>query len=129
MKKKKIFIDGYYGRENLGDDIFLFILLKNLPLVFPEHQISVYVNDKNKLPFEVKDMLGSKLNHCNVHIYSKNLVTRILQTVNAYLSDIIIFGGGTFIGDATKERRHGEPIPPSMITSCSSGFHPSVSLT
>ena len=105
MKRKKIFIDGYYGRENLGDDIFLLVLLKNLSLVFPKHDIIVYVNDKNKLPLEVKDLLDSELNNYNIYIYSKNLITRIFQTINAYLSDVVILGGGTFIYEDHPDQR------------------------
>ncbi|MFC1898792.1 polysaccharide pyruvyl transferase family protein [Chloroflexota bacterium] len=87
LKKQQVFIFGYYGWKNTGDDAMLYVLLQELPKTFPEAEFIV-------------------LSHIPVVIptSSKNKVRFVKPAVIPALSELLrsqifIIGGGTHIHD------------------------------
>lgn len=88
---KKIFIFGYYGFNNLGDDASLHSIIQQIRSVNPNVQIYV-LTYKSKHTSRMYNVNGISRNH----YYS--IINSIIK------SDIIISGGGTLLQDITSKR-------------------------
>jgi polysaccharide pyruvyl transferase WcaK-like protein len=101
-KKKKVFLWGYYGANNVGDDLLLSLLLKTL--LKYKVQIEVIVAEKYE-KYKVLDNVNFITIPTNKPWYKllflRNMILYIKMIKN---NDIIIFGGGTslFETDNTK---------------------------
>lgn len=94
-----VFLSGYYGFGNLGDDIFLYVLLKEFMNFSSSNKIFVLSSDFDKLPIEVTKIASVNKDKINIEVISSSKIRRYLQLLKGYSKRIIIFGGGTFIYD------------------------------
>lgn len=93
-----ISLSGYYGYGNLGDDMFLLLLLEEL-LTRTNERISVLVHDKNLLPDEVVEVMRNNVNRILASYQSGSKVIRYTQLLKSFSHSSIVFGGGTFLYD------------------------------
>jgi len=99
-KIKKIFLWGYYGSGNIGDNILLDIIVKQIKSILPNVKITINCRDKqmiSNLPINVISFSPSSKNKFLYFISLLKFYVKILQS-----NDIIIFGGGTQIYDNSK---------------------------
>lgn len=75
---KKILIQGYYGFENIGDDILMLITYNIVTEKYPEAEISVFSNAKNNE--YIDQLIGKKLDRYNS------------ETEGEF--DLVVHGGG-----------------------------------
>jgi|GEM_PF-6596404 len=106
MSYKSIYLSGYYGVCNVGDDLLLKIIVDKLLSYNPDYKISVTVNDKNNISEDLRNKIccipSPKL--------SVNKLKRILETIIHEIvllnkHDIYIYGGGTRLFE-TKKRTY-----------------------
>jgi len=85
---KSIFVVGWYGYENTGDEAILTVLLPTLRKIFPEAEINVLSGNPSKTAktYGVKTV-GKK----------RKDIWKIIKTVS--VSDLIVMGGGGLIED------------------------------
>ena len=85
---KSIFVVGWYGYENTGDEAILTVLLPTLRKIFPEAEINVLSGNPSKTAktYGVKTV-GKK----------RKGIWKIIKTVS--VSDLIVMGGGGLIED------------------------------
>jgi polysaccharide pyruvyl transferase WcaK-like protein len=86
----KVFLVGYYGWNNTGDDMMLYSLLSYLSKINKNFNYTILSNDP-KL-FLPKELEYDKIIYINEHNYFSILIQLIL-------SDYIILGGGTHFYD------------------------------
>lgn len=82
----KIFIYGYYGWKNIGDDAMLYSLLQEIASVNPESKFSIL----SPIPIVVPEGI-------NVVSYVKPSKVEVLKEI--FNSEIFILGGGTHLFD------------------------------
>lgn len=100
-----IFLSGYYGKHNLGDDAILHVLLHNLKSTFKNSNIILETSDDKK--FVKEKYLVNK---------SENWRDSILE------SDLVIFGGGGLLSDDSGNSwRDLKPMMKKMIFAKRSG--------
>lgn len=90
-EQKNIFVIGYYGSNNLGDELLLYEVLNMLEKYFDRDHITV-------LSYSMKDTMrihGAKS-------VSRNSIFKIMSTIKQ--SDIIIGGGGSMLQNVTSNR-------------------------
>lgn len=89
----KIFLIGYYGRHNLGDDAILDVMLNNFNKIFKNLEVTIETADSAEY---IKQYFGFyKVNKSNSILFS------ILK------NDLIIFGGGGLLSDAAANKWMG----------------------
>lgn len=81
---KQIFVIGYYGAGNLGDELLL-------------QSICKIIQDYSPLYF-CKHLSNNKYNNSNNSVYKFNIL-KIISTI--YSSDYLIYGGGSIFQDST----------------------------
>jgi polysaccharide pyruvyl transferase WcaK-like protein len=74
----KILIQGYYGFENIGDDILMMITYNLITEKYPDAEISVFSNAKNNAYIE--ELVGKKLDYLNSETFGN--------------FDLVVHGGG-----------------------------------
>ncbi len=94
MKKKKIFIWGYYGAQNFGDDLIFNVLFKELKPI--QNQYEIY--------YSVKSLKSAyNINATPIEFFGRkskfkllNFVLNIFQFLGTIIKmDAVIIGGGT----------------------------------
>lgn len=94
MKEAQIFIYGYYGWRNTGDDAMVYVLLQELPRLYPNAKFAVLSRTAVLIPPPAKDKVRFiKLNPLSV-----------LREISR--SSTFIIGGGTHIYDYGVTRRN-----------------------
>jgi len=94
VKEAQIFIYGYYGWSNTGDDAMVYILLQELPHLYPNAKFAVLSRTAVLIPPSAKDKVRFiKLNPLSV-----------LREISR--SSAFIIGGGTHIYDYGITRRN-----------------------
>jgi len=94
VKEAQIFVYGYYGWRNTGDDAMVYILLQELPRLYPNTRFAVLSRTAVLVPPLVKDKVRFiKLNPLSV-----------LREISR--SSAFIIGGGTHIYDYGITRRN-----------------------
>lgn len=88
MEARKVFIFGYYGWKNVGDDAMLYAILKELSNYDEIFRFYILSNDKDIL---FPEKLADKINFVKPSIPS--------VFINLFKSSIILIGGGTHISD------------------------------
>ncbi|APG65043.1 hypothetical protein LPB136_06580 [Tenacibaculum todarodis] len=106
MNKKKVFISGYYGFNNVGDDLLLLSLTNYLLSQNNISKISIVVKEIAAKPLQ----LDKSIKVIEAPVFKGNKITRILKTILAEIkhlreNDIYIFGGGTRLFE-TKNRKY-----------------------
>lgn len=92
MKHSRILIIGYYGFKNLGDELMLQHIISKLRELDPEVKITAYSNN----PAETMRLYGIDA----VPFYYKGSLNQYIGHVkNILSSDVVIWGGGTFMQD------------------------------
>jgi len=94
-----VFLSGYYGFGNLGDDIFLYVLLNEFMNSPSLNKVFVLSSDFDKLPTEVMKIASVNKDKIDIEVISSFKIRRYLQLLKGYSKRIIVFGGGTFIYD------------------------------
>jgi polysaccharide pyruvyl transferase CsaB len=89
--KKDVFVIGYYGSNNLGDELLLHETLKLLESYFDRNHLTV-------LSYSMKDT--TKIH--GVKSVSRNNFFKIMKTIRK--SDIVIGGGGSMLQNVTSNR-------------------------
>src|SRR5690606_18188558 len=96
MKKRKILIVGYYGYDNLGDDLMLLALLNGINDSLENLKITILARKSQNLAnlidkFENVEIAYFKMNNkpFNLYLYVKTIFT----------VDLTIWGGGTCFSD------------------------------
>lgn len=87
----KILICGYYGFNNLGDEAILESTLSNLRKKFHDIDISV-----------LSACVNTTEKKYNVKGINRNKIFMIIKSI--FDSDLIVFGGGSLLQDATSKR-------------------------
>lgn len=90
-EKKRIFIIGYYGRFNLGDEAILDVTVSKLKEVFPYSDIRTLSYQK-KMTREIS----------RVEAVSRNNIFDLFK--NIFTCDLLVLGGGTLLQTATSNR-------------------------
>lgn len=90
-EKKDVFVIGYYGSNNLGDELLLYETLKLLENYFDRSHLTV-------LSYSMKDTM--KIH--GVKSVSRNSIFKIMKTIRQ--SDVIIGGGGSMLQNVTSNR-------------------------
>ena len=94
MKEAQVFIYGYYGWRNTGDDAMVYVLLQELPRLYPNARFAVLSRMAVLVPPSAKDKVRFiKLNPLSV-----------LREISR--SSAFIIGGGTHIYDYGITRRN-----------------------
>jgi polysaccharide pyruvyl transferase CsaB len=93
VKQVQIFIFGYYGWKNTGDDAMLYILLQELPQLYPEAQFAVISPVPVIIPPSVKDKVK----------FIRPAIMPVFREI--IKSRIFIIGGGTHIHDYARSLR------------------------
>lgn len=88
---KKIFLFGYYGFQNTGDDAILEAIIQQIKTVVPDASLTV-------LSYNVKDTLAKY----DVSAVSRNNFTQVIKAIKT--SDLVISGGGSILQDVTSSR-------------------------
>lgn len=88
---KKIFVIGYYGSHNLGDEFLLYETLKVLGKRFDKSDITA-------LSYSAKDTMRIH----GVKSVSRNSVFKIMKTIRQ--SDVVIGGGGSMLQNVTSNK-------------------------
>lgn len=96
MINKKICISGYYGYNNVGDDLLLLSITNHLLQIDTTYKITITVNDRSNLPLS----LSKKINCIESTVYNQNKLKRLINTIKFEIdlvkkNDIYIYGGGT----------------------------------
>jgi len=91
MKMKKVFIFGYYGFKNIGDEAILSSIIKTLREINPSIDISA-------LSYNVK--YTEKIH--NIKGVSRNDIREIIKAIKR--CDLVISGGGSLLQDVTSNR-------------------------
>jgi polysaccharide pyruvyl transferase CsaB len=94
VKEAQIFVYGYYGWRNTGDDAMVYVLLQELPRLYPNAKFAVLSRTAVLIPPSVKD----KIRFIKLNPFS---VLRELSRSSAF-----IIGGGTHIYDYGVTRRN-----------------------
>lgn len=84
----KILLIGYYGRNNLGDDLMLENLVFMIKKIKPDCKISVALHNINTMPGQLENTI--RIDTSDKVKYIKNIIS----------SDIVVWGGGTCFYDA-----------------------------
>lgn len=100
----KIFLWGYYGCNNIGDDILLSLLLKKI--LKEKDNVIITVVVKNK--YKEFDYINN-VNFITNSVPINNKYSAIIGNIKFYLhhiknSDFVIFGGGTSLFETEKTR-------------------------
>ena len=83
----KIFLSGYYGAKNFGDELLLFKIIEDITKIIPQAEFFVWSLDKNFTEELLKDFTVTAVDRFN-----------LTDTVNAVKnSDIVVSGGGGII--------------------------------
>ncbi|HBR18947.1 MAG: hypothetical protein A2Y13_11590 [Planctomycetes bacterium GWC2_45_44] len=99
--KRKIFLHGWYGCNNSGDDALLSIISKTITQAVSGVEITIQVPQSGQLP-----PLPDCVNVNRISPLFKGYVT--LRKILAILaSDILIFGGGSIMTDINEQRMKG----------------------
>ena len=97
---KELSIIGYYGYNNLGDDIFLYLILKYIvPILYSsEVKINITVSKRCYLPIEILNIIkyNKKISIREINT-NKNRFLRYFDILRTDTSKFILQGGGTFI--------------------------------
>ncbi len=100
-RKPKIYLHGWYGHNNSGDDALLSVISKTIAEKIPYSEIVVQIPADGESPPLPKSV---KITH--LHHWFKGHV--ILQKLLAILtSDVLVFGGGSIMTDVNKQRIRG----------------------
>jgi polysaccharide pyruvyl transferase CsaB len=94
VKEAQIFIYGYYGWRNTGDDAMVYVLLQELPRLYPNAKFAVLSRMAVLIPPSAKD----KVRFIKLNPFS------VLREISR--SSIFIIGGGTHIYDYGVTRRN-----------------------
>jgi len=86
---KRVVITGYYGVGNLGDDLALYYLVKNIFKILPKVKINVFFI-KNGSVDCYKTLFN---NDKKVRFYERSSVKNLYKIIKN--CDVLIFGGGT----------------------------------
>lgn len=89
--EKRIFVIGYYGSHNLGDEFLLYETLQLLTQYFLKENITA-------LSYSVKETM--KIH--GVQCVSRNSLIKIMKTIKQ--ADVIIGGGGSMLQNVTSNR-------------------------
>lgn len=92
--KRQVFISGYYGWGNTGDDAMLYVLLQELPKSYPETNFAVLSHVPVVIPASVKD---------KVRFVRPAVIPALREIIK---SQIFIIGGGTHIHDYGRDIRN-----------------------
>jgi polysaccharide pyruvyl transferase WcaK-like protein len=102
MKNKKVLLIGYYGQQNVGDDMFISLLVKHLKFQGIKEEDITVISPK-------KEQLEKNFNLNVVHPIRKNKfkLFRLFYSLVIYIKaiksvDVIIYGGGTQIQEFGK---------------------------
>ena len=88
---RKIFIFGYYGFQNTGDEAILQVILDQIKKNIPHARLTV-------LSYKAAETIKKY----NVRAISRNKYISLIKAIKE--SDIIISGGGSILQDATSIR-------------------------
>ncbi len=88
---KKVFIFGYYGFKNIGDEATLSSIIKTIKKVDPTTQVSA-LSYNGKYTERIHGIMG----------ISRNSMVEVIRTIAN--SDLIISGGGSLLQDVTSSR-------------------------
>jgi polysaccharide pyruvyl transferase WcaK-like protein len=110
---KKIFISGYYGYGNIGDNILLDVIVSQIRDIFPNAEIMIMSNDDTLL--EDSSLITTKFNTQakSKLLYFFHLVKFLINIYSK--NDIIIFGGGTQIFDNSKNSWKGILVDATVL--------------
>ena len=86
-QRQRVFIFGYYGWQNTGDDAMLYVLLQELPGVFPEAEFVVLSRIPAVIPTSAKD---------RVRFVKPAAIPALGELLR---SQVFVIGGGTHIHD------------------------------
>jgi len=92
-KKRRIFVFGYYGWQNTGDDAMLYALLQELPEFYPEAEFLVL----SHIPVVTPDSVRGK-----VRFIKPTAIPAFWEIAK---SDVFIIGGGSHIHDYGKSTK------------------------
>ncbi|MCX8042400.1 MAG: polysaccharide pyruvyl transferase family protein, partial [Thermodesulfobacteriaceae bacterium] len=83
----KVFLAGYYGFKNLGDELLLFKILQDITKIFPEAQFLIWSGDKGFTESFLRNFSVIAVDRFSVE-----------ETVSAVItSEVVILGGGGLI--------------------------------
>ena len=85
--KQQIFILGYYGWKNTGDDAMIYVLLQELHILYPPATFAILSQTAITVPPETKNLVKF------VRLTPQTVLKEIMR------SSIIILGGGTHFHD------------------------------
>ncbi|AOY74832.1 polysaccharide pyruvyl transferase CsaB [Clostridium formicaceticum] len=88
---KNIFLFGYYGFHNTGDEAILEAIVKEIKEVVPQAKLTA-------LSYNAKDTMKKY----KIHAVSRNSFQEIIKAIKA--SDVVISGGGSILQDVTSSR-------------------------
>jgi len=94
-----IFLSGYYGYGNLGDDIFLYVLIREFLRSLPTRKIFVLTSSADRLPFEVMKVVMKNKDRVEIRTIQSSKIHQYLLLLKGYSKKFVIFGGGTFLYD------------------------------
>ncbi|AKL96759.1 polysaccharide pyruvyl transferase [Clostridium aceticum] len=88
---KNIFLFGYYGFHNTGDEAILEAIIREIKEVLPQAKLTA-------LSYNAKDTMQKH----KIHAVSRNSFKEITKAIRA--SDVVISGGGSILQDVTSSR-------------------------
>ncbi len=91
--KEKIFMFGYYGWKNTGDDAMIYALIQEFFRKYPSYEFVVVSQDSLKIPAETENF---------VSFIEKNPFVILKEILS---SSTVLWGGGTFMYDHTNTKR------------------------
>jgi len=91
IKMKNIFIFGYYGFRNTGDEAILCALTENIKRIMPDTEITALTYNSHHTE-----------EHYNVDAISRNNFKDVINAIAK--SDVVISGGGSILQDVTSSR-------------------------
>ena len=88
---KSVFLFGYYGFENTGDEAILQVIVQQFRRVLPEVKLTA-------LTYKAKDTIEKY----GINAVSRNHFKDVIDTIKS--SDFVISGGGSLLQDVTSSR-------------------------